>query len=255
MLNQKRSGNLARLKYLVALPICAGMLCASTLAFSKNYVLVDLAPKANRQLLTAKASGIIPKVKSQKNNMHFQIGMAEYKTNKKATNIPTAPAVINDVIKLPPPPPPAPPANNIRPAIEKPAPPDFTAFYKYIAKSVRYPAIDRKNLISGRVIATFDIIDGKIINPKIVRGVEPVMDGELLRVLKAYDGSLDLTAGHYSMPVSFQLIDSKTNQVVHLPENKANDQKSTAAKPIEQSTGFSTPLSLDEVVIVGYIKD
>ena len=32
MLNQKRSGNLARLKYLVAVPICAGMLCASTLA-------------------------------------------------------------------------------------------------------------------------------------------------------------------------------------------------------------------------------
>ena len=36
MLNQKRSGNLARLKYLVAAPICAGMLCASTFAFSKN---------------------------------------------------------------------------------------------------------------------------------------------------------------------------------------------------------------------------
>jgi hypothetical protein len=45
MLNQKRSGNLARLKYLVAVPICAGMLCASTLAFSKNYGWVDLAPK------------------------------------------------------------------------------------------------------------------------------------------------------------------------------------------------------------------
>ncbi|WP_295713132.1 M56 family metallopeptidase [Mucilaginibacter sp.] len=45
MLNQKRSGNLARLKYLVAVPLCAGMLCASTLAFSKNYGWVDLAPK------------------------------------------------------------------------------------------------------------------------------------------------------------------------------------------------------------------
>ncbi|SDF05580.1 BlaR1 peptidase M56 [Mucilaginibacter pineti] len=44
MLNQKRSGNLARLKYLAAVPICAGMLCASTLAFSKNYGWVDLAP-------------------------------------------------------------------------------------------------------------------------------------------------------------------------------------------------------------------
>ncbi|MDB5030716.1 M56 family metallopeptidase [Mucilaginibacter sp.] len=45
MLNQQRSGNLARLKYLMAVPICAGLLCASTLAFSKTYGWVDLVPK------------------------------------------------------------------------------------------------------------------------------------------------------------------------------------------------------------------
>jgi len=44
MLNQQRSGNLARLKYLVAIPICAALLSASTLAFSKNYGWVDLTP-------------------------------------------------------------------------------------------------------------------------------------------------------------------------------------------------------------------
>ena len=44
MLYQKPSGKSARLKYLLALPVCAGLLCASTLGFSKSYVLVDLAP-------------------------------------------------------------------------------------------------------------------------------------------------------------------------------------------------------------------
>jgi hypothetical protein len=44
MLHQKRSGSLARLKYLVAVPICAGLLCASTLAFSKSYGWVDIGP-------------------------------------------------------------------------------------------------------------------------------------------------------------------------------------------------------------------
>jgi len=44
MLNQQRSGKLARLKYLLAIPVCAGLLCASTLAFSKSYGLVDIAP-------------------------------------------------------------------------------------------------------------------------------------------------------------------------------------------------------------------
>jgi outer membrane biosynthesis protein TonB len=45
MLNKNRSGRLARLKYLAALPLCAGMLCASTLAFAKDYGWVDLTPR------------------------------------------------------------------------------------------------------------------------------------------------------------------------------------------------------------------
>ncbi|MDP9080246.1 MAG: M56 family metallopeptidase [Bacteroidota bacterium] len=44
MLNQQRSGKMARLKYLVAVPICAALLCTSTLLFSKTYSWVDLAP-------------------------------------------------------------------------------------------------------------------------------------------------------------------------------------------------------------------
>ncbi|OOQ56891.1 M56 family metallopeptidase [Mucilaginibacter pedocola] len=44
MLNQQRSGKLARLKYLAAVPLCAGMLCASTLVFSKDYAFIDLSP-------------------------------------------------------------------------------------------------------------------------------------------------------------------------------------------------------------------
>ncbi|WP_342647736.1 M56 family metallopeptidase [Mucilaginibacter sp. CSA2-8R] len=41
-LYQKRSDKLARLTYLITLPLCAGMLCASTMAFSKNYGLLKL---------------------------------------------------------------------------------------------------------------------------------------------------------------------------------------------------------------------
>jgi hypothetical protein len=44
MLNQKPSGKSARLKYLIAAPICAGLLCVSTLAFSKDYGFIDLDP-------------------------------------------------------------------------------------------------------------------------------------------------------------------------------------------------------------------
>ncbi|MES2279221.1 MAG: TonB family protein, partial [Bacteroidota bacterium] len=50
MLHQKRSGSLARLKLLVALPLLCGMLCLSTLGFTKDYSLIDLAPVQTKQV-------------------------------------------------------------------------------------------------------------------------------------------------------------------------------------------------------------
>ncbi|MGZ3757195.1 MAG: M56 family metallopeptidase, partial [Mucilaginibacter sp.] len=44
-LHQQPSGNLARLKYFVAVPVCAALLCVSTLSFSKTYGWVDIAPQ------------------------------------------------------------------------------------------------------------------------------------------------------------------------------------------------------------------
>ncbi|MBE9582883.1 energy transducer TonB [Mucilaginibacter sp. JRF] len=45
MLNKPRSGNAARLKYLMIMPLTTGMLCLSTLAFSKSYKTFDLLAK------------------------------------------------------------------------------------------------------------------------------------------------------------------------------------------------------------------
>jgi len=45
MLHKKRSGNAARLKYLLVLPLTGALLCASTLAFTKDYKLINLAPR------------------------------------------------------------------------------------------------------------------------------------------------------------------------------------------------------------------
>jgi outer membrane biosynthesis protein TonB len=58
MLNKNRSGKLARLKYLTVLPLCAGMLCASSLAFAKDYGWVDLMPRE-----TPKTTAVIDTIK------------------------------------------------------------------------------------------------------------------------------------------------------------------------------------------------
>ncbi|MGN6181208.1 MAG: M56 family metallopeptidase [Mucilaginibacter sp.] len=58
MLHQKRSGKLARLKYLLTVPVCAGLLCASTLAFSKDYGWVDLAPRKMKNVSNITSASI-----------------------------------------------------------------------------------------------------------------------------------------------------------------------------------------------------
>jgi beta-lactamase regulating signal transducer with metallopeptidase domain len=79
MLNQQRSGNLARLKYRAAVPICAGMLCASTLAFSKNYAFIDLAPKAAKPIpatiKTATADTSAHKMRTRATNQKVTLTM------------------------------------------------------------------------------------------------------------------------------------------------------------------------------------
>ena len=44
MLHQQRSGKLARLKYLLAIPLCMALLTTSTLSFSKNYGWITVLP-------------------------------------------------------------------------------------------------------------------------------------------------------------------------------------------------------------------
>jgi hypothetical protein len=71
MLNQKRSKERARLKMLFVLPIMGGMLCASTMAFTKNYAMVDLYPAQY-------TTGDLPlqdttKTKMSKIKMHKQV--------------------------------------------------------------------------------------------------------------------------------------------------------------------------------------
>jgi hypothetical protein len=60
MLNQQRSGSTTRLKYLLALPLCAGLLCVSTLAFSKTYGWVDIDPAKAVKVDAIKPSPQIP---------------------------------------------------------------------------------------------------------------------------------------------------------------------------------------------------
>jgi beta-lactamase regulating signal transducer with metallopeptidase domain len=338
MLNQKRSGSLARLKYLMAVPICAAALCASTLGFSKTYALIDLAPRRhtvptadykaaniatdttrliNRNQVTSKGykydedgyliNGktdfrVIITEKNGEQKEYFKhsakpadLAMLKNKygysfpkmlIHPKLPPPPPIPAPQSGLSKMPPPPPPAkvkkgvkvidvtlipPPAKSGEPAppapvqapgeaVPPPPPPKdpFNDLYTYIARHVRYPTAALNNHIAGRITVVFNINNGKIEDAKITRGLDDMTNGEVMRVIKNYDGPLYIKSGKYAIPVSYRLVDENDNSVGKEPEYKAltNDYKILANdknKPGTNDITVSDPVSsLNEVVIVGY---
>lgn len=86
------------------------------------------------------------------------------------------------------------------------------ALMNYLTKSIHYPAIAEENGIQGRVVCTFVVErDGSITDIKVVRSVDPSLDKEAVRVLKAMPkwipGKQNGSAVRvkFTLPVTFKL--------------------------------------------------
>ncbi len=59
-------------------------------------------------------------------------------------------------------------------------------FRQWIHSNLRYPEIAAENGISGRVFVQFAVnSNGELVDAKVVRGVDPALDAEALRVVKS----------------------------------------------------------------------
>jgi periplasmic protein TonB len=86
------------------------------------------------------------------------------------------------------------------------------AMMKYIADNIKYPQICKENNISGKVFVNFIINEqGKVDKVKVVRGVDPYLDKEAIRVIESLP---DWTPGRqrgkavrvqFTIPISFAL--------------------------------------------------
>jgi len=55
---------------------------------------------------------------------------------------------------------------------------------KWLGKNIKYPQISQENGVQGRVIVQFVVNkDGTVVDPVVVRGVDPYLDKEALRVI------------------------------------------------------------------------
>lgn len=83
---------------------------------------------------------------------------------------------------------------------------------KFLGNNIKYPAVAQENGIQGRVIIQFVVEkDGSVANPVVVKGVDPALDKEALRVVKSMP---KWTPGKqrgkavrvkYTVPVTFRL--------------------------------------------------
>ena len=86
------------------------------------------------------------------------------------------------------------------------------ALLEYLRKNIKYPAICRENNIQGRVLVTFIVNkDGAIVEPEVVKSVNPSLDKEALRVISqmpnwkpGYQRGKPVRV-KFTVPVNFQL--------------------------------------------------
>ena len=86
------------------------------------------------------------------------------------------------------------------------------ALFEYLSKNIKYPVIAEENGVQGRVIVTFVVErDGSITDVKVVKSVDPSLDKEAQRVVKAMPhwipGKQNGSAVRvkYRVPVTFRL--------------------------------------------------
>ena len=94
--------------------------------------------------------------------------------------------------------------------------PEFTGGMRecmnFLSKNIKYPTTAQENGIQGRVIVQFVVnTDGSIVEPKVVRGVDPELDAEALRVIsimpkwKPGKQKGEAVRVKYTIPVMFRL--------------------------------------------------
>lgn len=124
-------------------------------------------------------------------------------------------------LQSPPPPPPPPPtpvkesgSNDVFVVVEKQ--PEFpggnAAMMKFLSDNIKYPAEAQEKGIHGRIITNFVVEkDGSLNEVKVVRGVDPLLDAEAVRVIQSMPNwkpgtqKGETVRVRYTLPVVFRL--------------------------------------------------
>lgn len=205
MMNKRRTSEIGKAKYLLFAPLAGALLMVSNIESVAREIgeqipeVAEVQQKAE-QALNADVAVANPMAKAEEAKAaELAKSEAELKAEAKASDA-TAPAdttknVVYDITETLP-----------------QFPGGQGVMMKYLAANIKYPASAVKAKKQGRVIVSFVIQkDGSVTNARIVRSVDPELDAEALRIVKAMPNWTPGTQDgkpvnvRYTIPVVFSL--------------------------------------------------
>ena len=205
MMNKRRTSEIGKAKYLLFAPLAGALLMVSNIEsvareIGEQFPEVAEVQQKAEQALNADVAVANPMAKAEEAKAaELAKSEAELKAEAKASDA-TAPAdttknVVYDITETLP-----------------QFPGGQGVMMKYLAANIKYPASAVKAKKQGRVIVSFVIQkDGSVTNARIVRSVDPELDAEALRIVKAMPNWTPGTQDgkpvnvRYTIPVVFSL--------------------------------------------------
>lgn len=199
MMNKRRTSEIGKAKYLLFAPLAGVLLMVSNIESVAREIggqvpeVAEVQQKAD-QALNADVAVANPMAKAEEAKA-TELAKAEAKASDVTAPADTTKNVVYDVTETMP-----------------QFPGGQGVMMKYLAANIKYPASAVKAKKQGRVIVAFVIQkDGSVTNARIVRSVDPELDAEALRIVKAMPNWTPGTQDgkpvnvRYTIPVVFSL--------------------------------------------------
>lgn len=200
MMNKRRTSEIGKAKYLLFAPLAGALLMVSNIESVAREIggqvpeVAEVQQKAD-QALNADVAVANPMAKAEEETKAAELAKAEAKASDATAPADTTKNVVYDVTETMP-----------------QFPGGQGVMMKYLAANIKYPASAVKAKKQGRVIVAFVIQkDGSVTNARIVRSVDPELDAEALRIVKAMPNWTPGTQDgkpvdvNYTIPVVFSL--------------------------------------------------
>lgn len=173
MMNKRRTSEIGKAKYLLFAPLAGALLMVSNIESVAREIggqvpeVAEVQQKAE-QALNADVAVANPMAKAEEAKA-AELAKAEAKASDVTAPADTTKNVVYDVTETMP-----------------QFPGGQGVMMKYLAANIKYPASAVKAKKQGRVIVAFVIQkDGSVTNARIVKSVDPELDAEALRIVKA----------------------------------------------------------------------